>query len=337
MEKGSFLHMTLNKAHPKILIILLNWNGKKDTIECIKSLEKVTYPNFTTMIVDNGSTDDSVETFKTLFPNIPLLETNQNLGFAGGNNVGISWGLDKDYEWILLLNNDTVVSPDFLNAFMDAAKANPKAKILGAKIYLYHDPSRIDHLGGIWNAKKCEFESLHTNTIEDHRSFETMKQVDYVCGAALLMHRSVPQTIGLLEEKFFLFWEETDFCSRSKKNHLEVWTAPKAKIWHKVSSSFTGGKPQMHYFWWRSRLLWIERNCSPLLRKKLYKECVFPELIKTLRHYCISSLRNTIKRLSHRKIDSTSLQKTLRYKAGLIGALHYYKKKFGNCPEWLKK
>ncbi len=321
---------------PSILIIILNWNGKKDTLECLESLKKVIYPNFTTIIVDNGSQDDSVSIFKALFPQIPIFETKQNLGFAGGNNVGISWGLNEGYEWILLLNNDTTVAPDFLDAFMETARSKKEAKILGAKIYLYHDPSRIDHLGGMWNEKKAEFESLHTNTIDDHASFETMQHADYVCGAALLMHRSVPEKIGLLEENFFLFWEETDFCCRANQNKLEVWTAPKAKIWHKVSSSFTGGKPQMHYFWWRSRLLWIERNCTPSFSKKLYKEHIIPELKKLLRHYCISKLQNTLKNI-FRKQDSSSLQKQLRYKAGLIGALHYYKKQFGDCPEWLKK
>ncbi len=329
--------MTATGSLPEVAIILLNWNGKKDTLECLKSLENVAYPNFTAIVVDNGSTDNSLEAIRASFPNIPIFETKKNLGFAGGNNVGISWGLSKGFEWILLLNNDTTVSPDFLNAFRDAAKTNPKAKILGAKIYRYHDLDRIDHLGGMWNEKICEFESLHVNQIDDHSSFEMMQPVDYVCGAALLMHRCVPESIGFLEENFFLFWEETDFCCRAKRNGFEIWTAPRAKIWHKVSSSFTGGKPQMHYFWWRSRLLWIERNCSSALRKKLYKECIQPELIKTLRHYLFRSCQSVIDRFFLRKTNPASYQKAIRCKAGIAGVFHYYRKRFGNCPEWLKK
>lgn len=319
----------------KILIILLNWNGKKDTLECLASLNNVTYPHFSTIVVDNGSSDDSVHVIRSAFPEVPIFETKENLGFAGGNNVGIAWGLKKDFEWILLLNNDTTVDPGFLHAFIASAKEQPKAKILGAKIYRYSDPQRIDHLGGQWNPKIAEFESLHFDTLDDGVSFESMKSVDYVCGAALLMHRSVPEKIGLLEPRFFLFWEETDFCCRARRMNMEVWTAPKAKIWHKVSSSFTGGKPQMHYYWWRSRLLWMERNCLALEKKDLYRSVIIPELWKMLRHYLLRSANNKLSRLLFRKIDPARFQKALRNKAGLIGAIHYYLGKSGSSPHWL--
>lgn len=300
-------------------------------------MEKVIYPNFTTIVVDNGSTDGSVAEIRSLCPRVPIFETGQNLGFAGGNNVGISWALHKGYDWILLLNNDTVVDPHFLQGFMEAAKENPQAKILGAKIYRYNDRARIDHFGGMWNEKTAEFESIGMNVVDDGASFEKMIPVDYVCGAALLMHAEVPQAIGFLEEKFFLFWEETDFCFRAKRAGFEIWAAPGAKVWHKVSASFTGGKPQMHYFWWRSRLLWIERNCSEDEKRKLYKTIIGPELKKTARHYVLKSLQNVMRSLFFRQKDEKTRAKALRCKAGLVGALHYYRRKFGNCPEWLKR
>jgi GT2 family glycosyltransferase len=328
MENGSSPLTTSNK----ILIILLNWNGKKDTLECLESLKKVTYPDFTTIVIDNGSSDDSVSSIRALFPHIPLFETKENLGFAGGNNVGIAWGLKKNYDWILLLNNDTTVDPNFLDAFMESARENPKAKILGAKIYRSFDPKRIDHLGGRWNPKIAEFESLVFGCIDDGTSFETMQKVDYVCGAALLMHRSVPETIGLLEPRYFLFWEETDFCCRARRLDFEVWTSPQAKIWHKVSSSFTGGKPQMHYFWWRSRLLWIERNCPFSEKNHLYRTVIIPDLWKMMRHYLLRSLQN---KLFFRKSNTDSVQKARRNKAGLVGALHYFLGKWGYSPSWI--
>jgi len=314
----------MNKRPDKIIIILLNWNGKKDTLECLASLQKVEYPNFLTIVVDNGSTDDSVPALRAAYPNLPILETQANLGFAGGNNVGIEWALRHHAQWILLLNNDTTVAPDFLNAFLLAAKEQPKAKILGAKIYRSSDPTRIDHCGGFWNPKIAEFESPASGHLDDPYAFTEMKPVDYVCGAALFMHRSVPEAIGLLEPRYFLFWEETDFCFRARKAGLEVWTAPSAKIWHKVSSSFTGGKPHMHYFWWRSRLLWIERNCTSEEKQLLYRTVIYPELWKSLRHYLIKTLFG-------RK------EKTKRLKAGLMGALDYFRRRFGNCPAWLIK
>ena len=247
----------------RICVILLNWNGKRDTLECLESLRQVNYPRFQTVVVDNGSTDDSVAAIRAAYPDTPLFETHANLGFAGGNNVGIEWALKKKFQWILLLNNDTVVDPNFLKAFLAAAQERPQAKILGAKIYRYGERKRIDHLGGFWNPTIGEFESPASDQIDDGFGYEEMEQVDYVSGCALLMHRSVPEQIGLLEPRFFLYWEETDFCFRARRAKFEVWTAPQAHVYHKVSSSFTGGKPHMHYFWWRSRLLWIERNCSP--------------------------------------------------------------------------
>ena len=154
-----------------------------------------------------------------------------------------------------------------------------------------------------------------------------MQKVDYGCGAALFIHRSVFEKIGLLEPRFFLFWEETDFCCRAKRVGFETWTAPKAKIWHKVSSSFTGGKPQMHYFWWRSRLLWIERNCTVEEKKALYRKIIFPEFWKSARHYILKSLQAFFSRKAESK------QKAMRLKAGCLGAMHYWMKRFGNCPK----
>jgi hypothetical protein len=319
----------------RICIILLNWNGKKDTLECLDSLAKVDYSRFTTIVVDNGSADDSVTAIRAAHPNVPIFETKENLGFAGGNNVGIRWALSKPFQWILLLNNDTIVSPDFLKAFMYEAKRNPEAKILGAKLLRYHEPDQVDHLGGKWNPSIVEFESLGAG-IFDGRLQES-QEVDYVCGAALLMHRSVPETIGLLEARFFLFWEETDFCFRARRKKFGVWTAPHAKVWHKVSASFVGGKPHTQYFWWRSRLLWMERNLPLSERKELMRTVVRPELLKTLRHYLLKNLQEILSRLLLKPKDIKRLQKIKRLKSGLAGALDYYRGRFGNCPKWVMK
>ncbi|MDE3046410.1 MAG: glycosyltransferase family 2 protein [Verrucomicrobiota bacterium] len=319
----------------RICIILVNWNGKKDTLECLDSLTKVDYPLFSVIVVDNGSQDGSVAAIRAAHPHVPIFETGENLGFAGGNNVGISWALSKPFKWILLLNNDTTVDPDFLNAFMRAAEQQPEAKILGAKILRAHEPTRIDHLGGRWNPAIAEFESLSAG---DPAHLHTdMQPVDYVCGAALLMHRSVPEAIGLLEPRFFLFWEETDFCFRARRKGFSIWTAPEAKVWHKVSASFIGGKPHSHYYWWRSRLLWLERNLPPSERQALHRTLIRPELLKTLRHYFFRSSQHFLSRLILLPSNSQRLAKLKRLKAGLAGAIDYYRGRFGNCPPWLLK
>ena len=316
---------------PKIVIVLLNWNGKQDTLRCLESLRAVTGPRFQPIVIDNGSTDGSVEAIRSAFPEQPIFEMGQNLGFAGGNNYGIEWALRKKAEWILLLNNDTTVAPDFLEKFLQAAKQQPKAKILGAKILRMSDPTTIDHLGGFWQPDIAEFISYASGEVD--APYYEMQQVDYVCGAALLMHRSVPETIGLLEPRFFLFWEETDFCFRAKRAGFEVWTAPEARVWHKVSSSFSGGKPHMHYFWWRSLLLWMSRNFPQKESRELFKKVVWPELWKAARHYVLRGAQNFFTRTQ----DEKKIERVKRHKAAVLGALDFFRSRFGNCPKWLTR
>ena len=317
---------------PKILVLILNWNGKKDTLECLSSLASANpRPPFATLVVDNGSTDDSVASIRSAYPEIPIMETKVNLGFAGGNNAGIRWALTKSFEWIFLLNNDTIVSPDLIEQLLNAAKEKPDGSIFGAKIYRYSDPLRLDHLGGYWNPRIAEFVSSASDHLDDG-SFEEMQKVDYVCGCALFVHRKVLETIGLLDEKFFLLWEETDFCTRAKRAGFEIYTAPKAKVWHKVSASFTGGKPHMQYFWWRNRLLYISQNCSVLEKRRLYFRVLGPEIVKIMKLACLKTAQNTLLNILGRPFDGARLQKAKRYRAGCRGIWHYFLGRFGNCP-----
>jgi len=217
--------------------------------------------------------------------------------------------------------------------FLEAARENPKGKIWGAKILRYGDRDRIDHLGGVWNGEVADFRSLHSGELD--RDGIGSEAVEYVCGAALFMHRSVPDAIGLLEERFFLFWEETDYCFRARRKGFEVWTAPKARVWHKVSSSFTGGKPHSHYFWWRSRLLWLERNLPYRERREVLSRVVYPDLRKSVRHLFLKWMQKCWLRVCLQPIPEKLNNKIRELKAGIVGALHYYWKKFGNCPSWI--
>lgn len=320
---------------PKICILLLNWNGEKDTIECLASLEKLEKSPFTVrkLVIDNGSKPGSAAAIRAAFPDVPIDETGENLGFAGGNNRGIAWALDKGADWIWLLNNDTIVDPECLLRFYEAAEQKPEVALWGSKIYRYKDPKRIDHLGGFWDPQKGEFTSLAAGALDDGTCYESIEEVDYACGASLFIHRSVFETIGFLEPKFFLFWEETDFCFRAKRAGFPTWIAPKVKVWHKVSSSFVGGKPHMHYFWWRSRLLWVERNLPYEERKALYRKTLYPEIAKTVRHYLLRSLQHLALRFAFRPISLEQRQKKERDRAGLLGILHYARNRFGNCPK----
>jgi len=264
----------------KVAIIVLNWNGKEDTTKCLQSIQKLTYRGAEIIIVDNGSTDGSQDHFRTHFPHFTLIETGENLGYAGGNNVGLTYALNRPFEYFFILNNDTIVDSSIVEAFLEGFNQYPNVGILGAKIYLMNEPGRFDHFGGNWNAKRLEFNYVGYREVDDQKTWEQPQELDYVCGAGIMIRRAVFETIGLFDPRFFLFWEETDFCFRARRAGFGVMFQPKALIWHKVSASFKGGKPLSTYFYWRNRLLWIERNfkgpkrifyLSKLIGKNLFR------------------------------------------------------------------
>lgn len=298
----------------KIGIIVLNWNGKEDTIKCLRSLQKLTYPNVEIILVDNGSTDGSQDYFKAHFPNCTLLETGENLGYAGGNNVGIIYGLKRTVEYFFILNNDTVVDPGIIEAFLEGFKTYPNAGILGGKIYLMSEPDRFDHFGGKWNRRRLDFDYVGYRQLDDKKNWEEAQDLDYVCGAGIMVHRSVFQEIGLFDDRFFLFWEETDFCFRAKRAGFAVMSCPKALFWHKVSASFTGGKAHTTYFFWRNRLFWIERNFKGF-RRLLY-------LSKLIGKYF------PLFYLGHLLCSPTN-ERSTRYNAALFGIKDYLMRRFG--------
>jgi len=312
---------------PSISIILLNWNGKKDTLECLASLEKLDYPFYEIIVVDNGSTDDSVAAIRHAYPHITLIETGKNLGFAGGNNVGIRYALKKGSAFIFLLNNDTVVDPQLLRALVKKALENPSLGVIGPHLYLYTHKNQFDHLGGVWNRRKAAFDFVALREIDTEQSFPPL---DYVCGCAFFVRREVFEKIGLLEERFFLVWEEADFCFRAKKAGFHLGIASEGKVWHKVSASFVGGKPHLTYFWWRGRLLWIERNCS--WKEKLF--AYFCVLIPELAHLLKLKVLKTVQLLFPTNREAR-LTKIRQYNAALCGVRDYLLKRGGRGPSWI--
>ena len=328
----------MNKVEFKIAVVILNWNGKKDTLECLSSLAQVKYFNYETIVVDNGSTDDSVSAIQEQFPNVTLLLSKENLGFAGGNNIGIRHALQQGAEGILLLNNDTIVDPSLLTAFATAAKKEPSVGILGAKLYSYADKGRFDHFGGMWNAARANFDLVGKDLLEKDSSFEKATPIDYVCGAALFAKREVFNAIGMLEPRFFLLWEESDFCFRARKAGFSTQLCPAAKVWHKGSASVVGGKPHSSYFWWRNRLLWIERNCRNKERLSITFKTLLPEVFQLYKRHLIKYLQLIFLRIFRPKEDLRKRKGyLLRNRAAIKGVHDYLFRSFGNGPPWIYK
>ena len=257
---------------PQIAIVILNWNGWRDTLACLASVAALTYRNYRAIVVDNGSEDDSLEylrEFDAPFAHT-LIEIGRNLGYAGGNNVGVQTALADGADFILILNNDTTVAPDLLERLTEAAQRNPDAGVFSARIMYFDEPGRVWFDGARWNSSTLRLEWPGQNAEEgDLVPFD--HQTDYACGAALFFRAEVARQIGLLDESFFLVWEEVDWCFRARKAGWKNVVVPTAKVWHKIGVSFGDeSSPLRTYFSTRNEMLWASRHAPLSVRCRLW-------------------------------------------------------------------
>jgi len=227
-------------SEPLVYIVILNWNGKKDTLECLSSLKKLHYPNYRICLVDNASTDDSVEVFRATFSNIEIIENCVNLRFAEGNNVGISYALEHGGDYVLLLNNDTKVDEEFLQEMVMFSESNSTIGMVGPKIYHYDQLNVIWSAGGeisFWKGKIAHRGLRQRNS----KNFNEIVEVDYLTGCALLVKKEVIEKVGLLDSSYYMYTEDADWCERTKRAGFKLFFVPRAKVWHKISSASGGG------------------------------------------------------------------------------------------------
>lgn len=237
-----------------LYVIVLNWNLPADTIACVCSLQAGLPGGVSIMIVDNGSTDDSVCQFQQRFGDaVRLLNLPANLGFAGGMNAGIRAALEEGAGSVLLLNNDTVVAASLLQTLLQAAVALPQAGVLGPAIYYHDAPQRIWQLG----AREYPLLPIPLNVGEGalRRAGGQPFRLDYVTGCAMLVRRDVLMRVGLLDIAYAFYFEDADFCRRVRRAGFEVWCVPGARMLHHVSASARKVKPASRYafVWGRAR------------------------------------------------------------------------------------
>jgi len=246
-------------VEPKVVIVVLNWNGKRVTVECLESLNEIDYTNYEILLVDNGSTDGSQECFRARYPEIALLENKANLGFAEGNNVGIRRAIDWHADYVLLLNNDTSVNEGFLSELVRVAESNSRIGFVGPKIY-YDDchgqRDVIAFAGGHINLWIGKARNIGDGE-KDRGQYDDIKEVSYIQGACFLAKREVVQRIGLLDSTLFAYWEETDWCMRGCRAGYSSVFVPRAKIWHKIAAS-SGGVRSTYYM--TRNLFWFMKK-----------------------------------------------------------------------------
>jgi hypothetical protein len=305
--------------YPKVCIIILNWNGLKDTLECLESVYELDYRNFEVIVVDNGSQDESVSAIKRNFPDVILIENKENLGFAGGNNVGIKFAIENGADFVFLLNNDTVVAPDTLARMVEAYDNLENAGFLGCKIYFYDRPNVIQHFGGEIMFEPVLYGRHIGDGDEDRGQFEYVQKCDYVTGCAVFASRSVIDRVGVLDERYFAYWEDADWGMRANRLGLNNYVIPAAKVWHKVSSSLDGGShPLRYYFIARNRLLFASK---------------FESYIPGLRDSASRAIDEEREKLTR---TGYWLRKTAA-RALKEGIKDFQNNKFEGPPKWLKK
>lgn len=294
---------------PKISIIILNWNGWDDTVECLESLYQINYPNYDVIVIDNASSDDSIYKIKEYckgkikiesdffkynldnkpivifeldrneaekevkldeYSNLPLnkrlilIKNDKNYGFTEGNNIGMRFVLKNlKAEYILLLNNDTVVDPDFLTEMVNVTKNDLKIGFIGPKVYYYDFNGKndiINFAGGKQNLWKFKPSQIGYKK-QDIGQYDMNYEVEYVHGCCLLAKSEMLEDIGLLDTEYGSYREENDWAIRAHKKGWKSFYAYKSKIWHKIAGSTKkSDNTLVHYLETRNRFLFVKKN-----------------------------------------------------------------------------
>lgn len=242
-------------------VVIVNWNLKSDTIDCIQSLLSAGARIERIIVVDNGSSDGSAEAFRECFgPGLKIIETRQNIGLAAANNLGIENALAAGAEYLLILNNDTWVDANFFVALESGLSAHPEVSIFSPVIFYADQPEKIWYLGDRLIPGTMLTLNSHRGKPLKPGSPEVIP-VDFVSGCAMLIHRKVFDAIGGFDASFFMYGEELDFCWQARLAGYRLATVTKASMWHKISASARKISPRAEYLRIRNQI-WVYRRYS---------------------------------------------------------------------------
>lgn len=242
---------------PLVTIVTVNYNQPGETAEMLDSVMKISYPNIEIIVVDNGSTVGNLEEAISEYATVKIIKSPENMGFAGGNNLGIRASTG---DYILLLNNDTLVHPDFLEPLVIKCQENPKIGVVSPKIYFFHSPGVLQYTG------VSEINTLTTrgggwgSRMKDEGQFESDTETFFGHGAAMLIPKKVIEQVGLMAEIFFLYYEEMDWCKRIRNAGYKIFYVHNSVVYHKESVSTGRESPLKTYYLNRSRILYLRRN-----------------------------------------------------------------------------
>lgn len=242
----------------RVFLIAINYNGLSDTLEFIDSVKKINYQNYQIIIVDNASNKEDVSVIDCI-EGVTLLRAEENLGFSGGNNLGIMYALEHGADYIVLINNDTLVEPDFLTHAVDYLDQHSDVGIVTGKIMYEENRNHFWFAGGKLNYLRGRAYHYGSNE-EDLGQYDQTQQISFCTGCLMVIPVEALKIVGPMREDYFLYYEDTEYSARFTENKYKMVYLPSVKIYHKVSASTGGGSVLYHYYNWRNRLYFIEEH-----------------------------------------------------------------------------
>lgn len=273
--------MKVANGEPLVVTVLLNTNRRDDTLACLASLMAGTYSRNRILLLDNASTDGSVKAVAREFPAVEILPLMENRGYAGNNNVWIEAALARGADWVFVLNEDTLLAPTCIAELVRAGEADPQIGVVGPKVLHFDEPKVIQSAGGRMDRY---WRSSHLGQNEpDAGQYDTARDVDWISGCAICVRAAAIRRAGMLEEKYFYYWEETEWCLRLRENGYRVRYAPAAVLQHKGVQRDYHPKPSVGYYNTRNRLQTLSKHNAPLMVRAV----AYGEILRTLTSYTL--------------------------------------------------
>ncbi|PWB74912.1 MAG: glycosyltransferase family 2 protein [Anaerolineales bacterium] len=268
-------------SQPLVISVILNTNRRDDTLECLVSLSRNSYSNHKIIVLDNASTDGSVEAIRAAHPAVQFVALERNLGYAGNNNVGIELALQQGADWVFVLNEDIILDAECLAKLIEVGERDPQIGILGPLVYHHDEPTVIQSAGGMLGKY---WESIHLGKNEaDNGQFKAPHPVEWISGCAILVRRKAIEQAGMLDANYFIYWEETEWCIRVGRAGWKIMHVPQARIWHKGVQRDYQPKPSFTYYGTRNYLLTLSKHKAPL-HVRLY---VWLQILRTFTSWSI--------------------------------------------------
>ncbi len=277
--------MTKKDTHSLVSLITVNYNQAAMTLEFLEAMEKLTYPNLEIIVVDNASKENPEKAIKEKYPDTIVIVSDENLGFAGGNNLGV---VRSSGEFVFFVNNDITITEDAIERILEIYDEYPDAGVVSPKFHYYYRPGIIEYAGyhpvNAFTARNVPVGGQE----EDKGQHENVISTHYAHGGGMMVSRKVIDTVGMMPELYFLYYEEFDWCESIKKAGFKIYYQPKATIYHKSSETVGKVSRVRTYYLNRSRILFMRRNVK-------YPKFLFFVFYFTFATYPVNVLRFLLK------------------------------------------